>query len=48
MVHWKFSITLQFLGSEMQNNEENKGFECSFLRIEVQVISNPTNRLEKH
>ena len=46
-----FSITLQFKGSKMKkalNFEENKGFECSFLHIEVQVISNPSSRLEKH
>ena len=33
---------------QKQNFEENKGFERSFLRIEVQVISNPSIRLKKH
>ena len=28
--------------------EENKHFDCIFYRIEVQVISNPSNRLEKN
>ena len=46
----EFSITLQFLGSKMnkKKNEENNGFECSFLHIEVQVISNLSSQLEKH
>ena len=48
----EFSITLQFLGSKMQKEKEikeNKGFGCSlFLHIVVQVISNPSSRLEKH
>ena len=45
----EFSFTSQFLGSKMQNQifEENIGFECIFFRIEVQVISNPSSRLEK-
>ena len=42
-----YSFILQFFGSKMQktNFEENKGFKRSFLRIEVQVISNPSTRL---
>ena len=46
----EFSIILQFLGSKMQNQifEENKGFASNFFRIEVQVISNPSSRHEKH
>ena len=28
--------------------EENKGFESSFYQIEVQVITNPSNYLEKN
>ena len=45
----EFSITSQFLVSKckIQTFEENKGFECIFFRIEVQVISNPSSRLEK-
>ena len=31
-----------------QNFEENKGFERSFLRIKVQVISNPSTQIKKH
>ena len=27
--------------------EENKGFEYSFYQIEVQVVTNPSSRLEK-
>ena len=43
----EFSITLQFLGSKMQKkNEENKGFESSFLRIEVKVDFQPLYRLK--
>ena len=46
----EFSITSQFLGSKMQKSifEENKRFECSFNRIQVQVIANLPSRLEKH
>ena len=33
------------LGEFSIKNEENKGFECSSLRIEVKMIS---SRLEKH
>ena len=45
----EFSITLQFLGSKIQKkNEENKGFDRSFLRIEVLMISNPSTQLKKN
>ena len=46
----EFSITSRFLGSKMQNQffEENKRFECSFYRIQVQLIANLPIRLEKH
>ena len=44
----EFSITSRFLGSKMQKStfyEENKCFNCSFYQIEVQVITNSSNRL---
>ena len=47
----EFSTTSRFLGSKMQKNqlfEENMRFECSFYRIQVQVIANLPSRLEKH
>ena len=34
--------------SKNQLFEENKSCECSFYRIEVQVITNLSNRLEKN
>ena len=34
--------------SKNQIFEENKGFECSFFRIEVQVISTRLADLKKH
>ena len=42
-------ITSRFLGSKIKNPffEENKRFECSFYRIQVQVIANLPSRLEK-
>ena len=46
----EFSITSQFLGSKMQKIiffQENKRFEGKFYQIEVQVIINPSSRLEK-
>ena len=45
----EFSITSRFLGSKCKNQpfEENKRFECSFSRIQVQVIANLPSRLEK-
>ena len=47
----EFSITSQVLGSKMQKLFFffflNKGFECSIFRIEVQVVSNPSSRLEQ-
>ena len=43
-------ITARVLGSKMQKTtiffEENKCFESSFYRIEVQMITNPSSRLE--
>ena len=44
----EFSITSQFFVLKCKNQifEENKGFEGIF-RIEVQVISNPSSRLQK-
>ena len=41
----EFSITLQFLGSNMKKStfEEIKSFESSFYRIEVHVITNPSS-----
>ena len=52
-MHWKSYLSLNNFGvqkckTQQQNFEENKSFECSFLHIEVQVISNPSSRLEKH
>ena len=46
----EFSITSRFLGSKCKSQlfEENKRFECSFYRIQVQVIANLPSRLEKH
>ena len=46
----EFSITSQFLGSNMQKSTfyEIKRFGSSFYRIEVQVITNPSSQLEKH
>ena len=49
MVHCKSfqSLTIfWFKNAKKKCNEENKGLECSFLRIEVQVISNLSSRLE--
>ena len=45
-----FSITSRFLGSKMQNQlfEESERYECSFYRIQVQVIANLPSRLKKH
>ena len=46
----EFSITSQFLGSKMQKSfffQEIKRFEGKFYQIEVQVITNPSSRLEK-
>ena len=45
----EFSITSQFWAKKCKNKffEENKGFECIFFQIEVQVISNLSSRLEK-
>ena len=44
----EISITSQFWAQKCKNQilKENKGFECIFFRIEVQVISNPSSRLE--
>ena len=48
----EFSITLQFLGSKMQKKKKKlkkkRVLSAVFLRIEVQVISNLSSRLEKH
>ena len=45
----EFSITFNFFGFEnAKKNMKNKGFECSFLQIEVQVILSPSSRLEKY
>ena len=46
----EFSITSRFLGSKCKNQlfVENKRFECSFYRIQVEVIANLPSRLEKH
>ena len=46
----EFSFTSQFWVRKCKNQlfEENKGFECSFYQIQVQVIANLPSRLEKH
>ena len=46
-----FSFTLRFLCLKMRKSifsDENKSLERSFCRIEVQVITNPSSRLEKN
>ena len=45
-VFYHFTI-LGFKNANNQIFEVNKGFECIFFRTEVQVISNPSSRLEK-
>ena len=47
----EFSITSQFFGfknAKINFLKKNKRFECSFYRIQVQVIANLPIRLEKH
>ena len=50
-VVWKGFLSLYgFWVQKCKNQlfEENKRFECSFYRIQEQVIANQPNRLEKH
>ena len=50
VVIWKCFLLLHFFGSKMQKSifwRKKRGFHCSVYQIEVQVISNPTSRLEK-
>ena len=50
MVFWKSFLSLyDFLVQKCKNQlfEDNKRFECSFYRIQVQVIANLPSRLGK-
>ena len=43
-----YHFTIFGFKNAKKNCEENKGFERSFLGIEVHVISNPSTGLKKH
>ena len=51
MVFWKSFASFNYFGVQKCINqlfEENKRFECSFYRIQVQVIANLPSRLKKN